>query len=46
VETDVREWLQMQEPDIYRGGIFKFAPRWNTLKCWRIMLKNNENALE
>jgi hypothetical protein len=31
VETDVREWLQMQEPDVHRDGIFELVPRWNTL---------------
>jgi hypothetical protein len=25
----VREWLQMQEHDFYRDGIFKLVPRWD-----------------
>jgi hypothetical protein len=32
---EVREWLQMQEPDFYRDGIFKFMPRWG--KCISVL---------
>jgi hypothetical protein len=28
VETVVREWLGLQEPDLYRDGYFKILPRW------------------
>jgi len=26
VEVAIYEWLQMQEPDFYNGGIFKLLP--------------------
>jgi hypothetical protein len=26
VEMGIHEWLQMQEPDVYNGGIFKLLP--------------------
>jgi hypothetical protein len=25
----VGEWLGMQQPDLYRDGIFKLVPRWD-----------------
>jgi len=36
MEMAVREWLQIQEPDCYRNGIFKLGPRWN--KCINVLV--------
>jgi hypothetical protein len=35
VEMAVREWLWMQEHDLYRNGIFKLVPRWD--KCINVL---------
>jgi hypothetical protein len=29
-EIGIREWLRTQEPDVYRNGIFKFVPGWDS----------------
>lgn len=39
LETDVREWLQMQEPDVCRDDTVKLIPGWNTLTYSGVMLK-------
>jgi hypothetical protein len=29
VEMAFREWLRMQESDLYRGGFLKLIPKWD-----------------
>jgi hypothetical protein len=34
-EMTVSEWLQMQEPDLYRDGVFKLVLRWD--RCINVL---------
>jgi hypothetical protein len=31
----VREWLRLQNPDFYGGGIFELVPKWD--KCTSVL---------
>jgi hypothetical protein len=43
----VREWLRMQEPDLYRDGIFNcYQDGTNVPVCSGIMLKHNDTSVE
>ena len=44
VETAFREWLRMQESDLYRCGILKLVQRWDCVLGE--LLKNIYNSLE
>ena len=34
-EMAVREWLRLQNPDFYGGGIFELVPKWD--KCTSVL---------
>jgi hypothetical protein len=47
MEMAVREWLRMQEPDLYRHEILNSCQDGtNALMCLGIMLKNYDTSME